>query len=250
MLKLAWFTSVWDAQAVVLLRTVCIASRNSDLKVAITVVVCTNEKSPFAPDLAAVAKEYGIPVVHIDTSFFKESSPKSRSQAATRGQEPWRSEYEEALVNRISAFNFDLVVLAGYMWVAGPKLLRSYRMVNLHPAVPGTYAGTRDTVIDSLIRDNAQNAGAMIHIVDSTLDRGPALAYCEIPILGAEWDGIRTRPAEFKTAVERAILAAEPRLLVETLRFLSGLNTRSWPPALSGLPKKISVASCASKVTL
>ena len=48
-------------------------------------------------------------------------------------------EIDDELDNVLKHYNFDLIVLAGYLRMIGPKLLKNYILINTHPALLPKY---------------------------------------------------------------------------------------------------------------
>ncbi len=88
----------------------------------------------------------------------------------------------------LARFNPDICVLAGYMLIVGPEMCQKYKMINLHPAAPGGPQGTWQEVIWKLIERDAEETGAMMHLVTPELDKGPPVAYCTFRIRGEPFD--------------------------------------------------------------
>jgi phosphoribosylglycinamide formyltransferase 1 len=103
-------------------------------------------------------------------------------------REAWRDAFHFIVGEQLKAFDLDLLVLAGYMLVVSPDMCERYSMLNLHPALPGGPAGTWQDVIWELLRTDARETGAMIHLVTSELDQGPVVSYCSFPIAGGAFD--------------------------------------------------------------
>ncbi len=91
-------------------------------------------------------------------------------------------------MNRLQDFSPDLCVLAGYMLIVGKEICQRYNMINLHPAAPGGPTGTWQEVIWQLIDNQAQQTGAMMHLVTPELDKGPPVTHCTFPIRGKPFD--------------------------------------------------------------
>ena len=100
----------------------------------------------------------------------------------------WRTDYDREVLQRLSACDPDVCVLAGYMLILVAEMCRRYAMINLHPAVPGGPVGTWKEVIWKLIDTRAKSTGAMMHLVTPVLDKGPVVTYCKFPIVGGEFD--------------------------------------------------------------
>jgi phosphoribosylglycinamide formyltransferase-1 len=95
-----------------------------------------------------------------------------------------RGDYDRALANLIADATPDLVILAGFMRILGPEVLRRFggRMINLHPSLLPLYRGT-DTYARA-IRAGDTEHGASMHFVTSDLDAGPLISQVRIPISG------------------------------------------------------------------
>ncbi|HEU4631195.1 MAG TPA: phosphoribosylglycinamide formyltransferase [Gemmatimonadaceae bacterium] len=93
-----------------------------------------------------------------------------------------------ALVRLLDERGVDLVVLAGYLKLVPPAVVRrwSRRIINVHPALlpafggPGMY-GRR--VHEAVLRSGARVSGATVHFVDEEYDRGPIIAQWPVPVL-------------------------------------------------------------------
>jgi phosphoribosylglycinamide formyltransferase-1 len=238
---LAWFSSAFDLQSIILFRFVCEAIRRGELDARILVLLCTRraDESSLAAQLADVAATYGVPVVCVPTSDFRTITPALNMHVP--GGETWRERFESAVIDSLVRYDPTLVILAGYMWIAGSALLKKYHMINLHPALPGGPVGTRHQVIEEIILRGERTAGAMMHVVTAQLDLGPVLTYARIVLAGAEWEPLWSRRGpELHSAIERAILHIEPHLVLETLKVLAGTSPDGWPPSLKrGWPIEI-----------
>lgn len=133
----------------------------------------------------------------------------------TKRRDQDRREYDAELARLVQAFHPDWVVLAGWMRVLSMSFLSRFsrRVVNLHPALPGTFPGT-DAIERAFHAFQAQSiecTGVMVHLVpDEGVDCGPVLASEIVPIF--EQDTL----ADLETRVH----AVEHRLLVQTLKQL------------------------------
>jgi phosphoribosylaminoimidazolecarboxamide formyltransferase/IMP cyclohydrolase len=93
---------------------------------------------------------------------------------------------DEALAARLQAAGPDLVVLAGYMRIVGPRVLAGFpgRIVNTHPSLLPAFPG-RHAVRDALAA-GVRLSGCTVHLVDETLDGGPILAQEAVPVLAGD----------------------------------------------------------------
>ena len=71
----------------------------------------------------------------------------------------------------------DFGVLAGYMLILDPETCRKNVMINLHPALPDSYKGTWEEIVQKVVDNDDDRYGAMVHICTPELDRGDVLSY-------------------------------------------------------------------------
>lgn len=118
-----------------------------------------------------------------------------------------RLEWDVDLVNRVAAFDPDLVVLAGFMKLAGPAFLARFggRIVNTHPALspafPGMH-GPRDALAYGV-----KVTGATLFVVDAGVDTGPVIAQT----------AVRVEDDDTAQSLHERIKVAERELLVTTV---------------------------------
>jgi folate-dependent phosphoribosylglycinamide formyltransferase PurN len=83
-----------------------------------------------------------------------------------------------------------LVVLAGWMLVLGEAFLERFpaRVINLHPALPGTFAGTHaiERAHAAFQRGEIKGTGVMVHRVIPEVDAGPVITREPVPIFPGE----------------------------------------------------------------
>lgn len=123
-----------------------------------------------------------------------------------------RCEYDAKLANLVASYQPDWVVLAGWMRVLTLAFLNRFpnRVLNLHPALPGTFPGTHaiERAFDAYQRGEITHTGVMIHLVpDEGVDCGPVLAQESVPIY----------PSDSLADLETRVHSVEHRFLVSTL---------------------------------
>jgi phosphoribosylglycinamide formyltransferase-1 len=124
------------------------------------------------------------------------------------GDHPDRPAFDEAVAECIAQYEPDLVVLAGYMKVLGPSVVRRFRIVNTHPSLLPAFPGGH-AVRDALAY-GVKVSGCTVHEVDEGVDTGPILAQAVVPVVpGDDEDSLRAR-----------IQASERVLYVKTIRDL------------------------------
>jgi formyltetrahydrofolate-dependent phosphoribosylglycinamide formyltransferase len=125
-----------------------------------------------------------------------------------------RVEYDEDLAQRLSAYHPDLIVLAGWMHIFSPASLSHFpgQMVNLHPALPGTFPGLHaiERAYEAYRRGEIVQSGCMIHYVIPEVDAGAVVAQTVVPFA----------PDDTLESYEARIHAAEHRLIIEALQRL------------------------------
>ncbi len=123
-----------------------------------------------------------------------------------------RELYDADLGEHVAAYAPDLVVLAGWMHVLSSAFLDRFpgRVLNLHPALPGQFAGTHaiQRAYEAFQRGEIDHTGVMVHWVVPEVDAGPVLACAAVPIqAGDSLDDLEAR-----------IHATEHRLLVDAIQ--------------------------------
>jgi len=97
-------------------------------------------------------------------------------------------DFDAALVRQLTEAQADLVVLAGFLSVIGPRVLERYagRTVNVHPSLipsfcgPGMY-GLR--VHRAALDKGVKVTGATVHLVDEVVDGGKILLQKAVDVL-------------------------------------------------------------------
>jgi len=107
-------------------------------------------------------------------------------------------------------------VLAGWMHVLSPAFLDRFpgRVLNLHPALPGQFAGTHaiQRAYEAFQRGEINHTGVMVHWVAPEVDAGPVAASAEVPIY----------PSDSLDDLETRIHAVEHQLLVQAIAQAAG----------------------------
>ena len=144
----------------------------------------------------AGAEAAGLPWKHISTSS------EGSAEAA-----------DAAMAEALAEASAELVVLSGYMRKLGPRTLERFagRILNIHPALLPRHGGQGlyGRRVHEAVRASGDTlSGASIHLVDAGYDTGPVIARAEVPV----------RPGDSVDDIEARVRAAEPGLMVETLR--------------------------------
>ncbi|MBD0842124.1 formyltetrahydrofolate deformylase [Streptomyces sp. TRM68416] len=156
------------------------------------------------PDLAPVAKRYGIPFVHLPV---------------TRDTKP---EAEAELLRLVAEHQVDFVVLARYMQVLSDDLCRklSGRVINIHHSFLPGFKGAKP--YHQAHDRGVKLIGATAHFVTADLDEGPIIEQDVVRV------GHRHTAPELVAIgrdVERIVLARAVRLHAEDRVVLTGSRT-------------------------
>ncbi len=84
---------------------------------------------------------------------------------------------EEYMLKTLNEYGIDFVVLAGFLWLVPPSLVRAYerRMVNIHPALLPKYGGKGMygmNVHRAVFEAKEPHSGITIHYVNEHYDEG------------------------------------------------------------------------------
>lgn len=87
-----------------------------------------------------------------------------------------KKEYEEAVLSQLSHHQVSFIVLAGYMRLIGPTLLKAYprKIVNIHPSLLPAFKGL--DAVGQAMSAGVKVTGVTIHYVDDGMDTGDIIA--------------------------------------------------------------------------
>jgi phosphoribosylglycinamide formyltransferase 1 len=147
----------------------------------VVLVVCNKKEA----GVLQHAKTYGIPAVVISRSAFYES---------------------EALLDTLRQHEVDWVVLAGFLWLVPPYLVRAYkgRMLNIHPALLPKYGGKGMHgmhIHEAVHAAGESETGMTIHMVNEHYDEGAIVFQARCPVT----------PDDTPADIARNVLALEHR---------------------------------------
>ena len=91
-----------------------------------------------------------------------------------------RTEFNRALLDVVDAMEPDLIVLAGFLVVIPPEMIRKYehRIINIHPSLIPSFCGTGYyglKVHEAALARGVKVVGATVHCVDEGTDTGPII---------------------------------------------------------------------------
>jgi len=163
------------------------------------VAVVSNRPDAFGLERAA---KYGVPAISVDDRAF-----------------PSREAHEQAVDRELAAYEYDLIVLAGYMrMITGDFIARHSRnrlglpgIINIHPADTAAYQGTHGYEFAMGLTQKGPRLTETVitvHFIDAGMDSGPVIAQRTVPIL----------PEDGLDAVRERGLAVEWELYSEVLK--------------------------------
>lgn len=177
------------------------ATRSGELAAEI-VLVFSNRKAAYGLERARTAD--------IPTRYF----PLKPYKLAGKSREM----YDGDLATAVAAASPDLIVLAGWMHILSPAFLDRFpqRVINLHPALPGQFAGTHaiERAFDAYQNGDISHSGCMVHYAIPEVDAGAVVAQTLVPI--EPDDTLDTFEARMHTA-EHALIVAATRKALDNL---------------------------------
>lgn len=141
---------------------------------------------------------------------------------ADRDEYPRRAERQWRLLEAIQCAGAELVVLAGFDEVLLPEFVAAYsgRMLNTHPSLLPSFAGTLHAV-EQALEHGVKVTGCTVHLVTDELDAGPIVFQRCVEV--REDDSVeslhaRIRQQEHRVLCEAVRAFAEGRIRVEGRR--------------------------------
>jgi phosphoribosylglycinamide formyltransferase-1 len=131
------------------------------LKANIKIVISNN---PEAYGITR-AKKYGIPVVVLKNGEFKN-----------------KEEFDLELIRILKNNCVDLVILAGFMRIITPALLKAFphKIMNIHPALLPSFPGIHGQ--KQALEYGVKLSGCTVHFVDEGVDTGPIIIQSAVQV--------------------------------------------------------------------
>jgi phosphoribosylglycinamide formyltransferase-1 len=119
--------------------------------------------------------------------------------------------FNERLANLLRALESDLIVLAGYMRILSPALVRMFegKIINIHPALLPAYKGLNTHA--RALADKALVHGVTVHFVSEGVDEGPIIAQTEVPV----------KPYDTVDSLRKRVLAREHQLYPQVIAWFA-----------------------------
>lgn len=149
------------------------AIKEGKLDAKAEIVISNNPEAYALP----VARKYGVRAIAIDHRGIT------------------RAEHERLVLEELSQYEIDYVVLAGYMRLITDRFLSRYkdasgyyRIINIHPSYLPAFPGAN--AYEEAFSAGVKKSGITIHLVNEQMDSGPILAQKEFERL--EGDTLET----------------------------------------------------------
>ena len=160
-------------------------------------------------DVAPGGAEVSVVLTNREGAPVLEAAAERRipTEVVVREEGESREEHEERILERLAAYDFDLVCLDGYMRVLTDTFLDAApTTVNVHPSLLPAFPGANahEQVLDAGVR----TTGCTVHVVTEAVDDGPIVTQEPVPVYADDDEGSLKRrvlqEAEF-TAYPRAV---------------------------------------------
>jgi len=135
----------------------------------------------------------------------------------SKPMKPDPDEYDAALLAILTEHRIDMLALAGFLGIIGPKVLAAYegRIVNIHPALIPSFCGLGYyglRVHEAALARGVKVTGATAHLVTGEVDGGPILLQ----------KAVEVREDDTPETLQRRVMEqAEWELLPRAVRMIS-----------------------------
>ena len=125
--------------------------------------------------------------------------------------------WDDAVVAEVEKSGAELIVLAGYLSLLGPKIVSRYsnRIINIHPALIPSFCGAGMYGIrphKAALAKGVKVSGATVHFVNENYDEGPILLQKAIDVLPNDTP---------ETLQKRIMQECEWKLLPQAIRLIA-----------------------------
>jgi len=135
-----------------------------------------------------------------------------------------REFFDAEVVDALRAADVSLVILAGFMRIFSPVMLKAFPnlILNIHPSLLPAFPGVH--VHQQAIEYGARFSGCTVHIVNEVLDGGPIVLQAVVPVLDedtAETLAARILPEEHRIYSSAIDLILSGRCTLDGRRVLT-----------------------------
>ena len=134
--------------------------------------------------------ELSLVVSSVNGAYAIERAQKEKIKTITieRKKYSQAADFDAALAASLSENKIDLVVLAGFLNVLGPRVLESFenKIINVHPALIPSFCGKGFyglRVHEEALKYGVKVTGATVHFVNSVIDGGKIILQKAVDVL-------------------------------------------------------------------
>jgi phosphoribosylglycinamide formyltransferase-1 len=127
-----------------------------------------------------------------------------------------KEEVDEELFIKLQKYNVNLIVLAGYLKMIGPKLIEKYTIINTHPSLLPKYGGFGMygmKVHTAVIENKEKQSGVTLHYVNERYDEGDIIRQSFVNVEEADTP---------ETLAKKVQDVEKKQLIEELIRFSKG----------------------------
>ncbi|MCQ2482131.1 MAG: phosphoribosylglycinamide formyltransferase [Clostridia bacterium] len=132
------------------------------------------------------------------------------------------NEWDELVLKKVLESGAELIVLAGYLSLLGPKVIHEYsnRIINIHPALIPSFCGAGMYGIhphEAVLKRGVKVSGATVHYVNENYDEGPIIMQKTVDVL----------PGDTPEVLQKRIMKeCEQVILPKTIRLIADGKVR------------------------
>ena len=133
-----------------------------------------------------------------------------------------RDIFNEKLLEAVDSYEPDLVVLAGFLVVIPPEMIKKYenRMINIHPSLIPSFCGKGYyglKVHEAALARGVKVVGATVHFVDEGTDTGPIILQKAVEVQQGDTPEVLQR---------RVMEQAEWKILPKAIDLIANVKVR------------------------
>jgi phosphoribosylglycinamide formyltransferase-1 len=136
------------------------------------------------------AGELSLVVSSVDKAFALQRAKNAGIKTLTIARKKYAklSDYDASLAAALAEYDINLVVLAGFLSILGPRVLKNYkdRIINVHPALIPSFCGKGFYglyVHKAVLEYGVKVTGATVHFVNEVIDGGKIILQKAVDVL-------------------------------------------------------------------
>jgi len=123
---------------------------------------------------------------------------------------------DEKILSYLDKYNIDLIVLAGYLSIVSPKIVKKYnkKIINIHPSLIPKYCGKGfygKKIHKAVLKNNDKVTGVTIHFVDEGIDTGEIIKQVKVDV----------KPNDIADKLAKRVLEVEHDVLVDVIKSIA-----------------------------